>query len=79
MMGSKSKSFFEDKGTGSHARPGEPIIITYHFDRYEIKVQLGSANEFLGIIEVKVNKEFLDYMQKISRKGFHDVEEFYKD
>jgi len=28
--------------------------------------------------EIKINKDFLSFKQKITKKGFHDVSKFYK-
>jgi len=66
------------KGTGGLVSE-EFKEIVYPFGKYEIKVRLSLNNEFRGITEVKINKEFLSFKQKISSKGFHDVEEFYKE
>ncbi|GAI43482.1 unnamed protein product, partial [marine sediment metagenome] len=51
----------------------------YPFDKYLITIKLSPSNEFIGIVEIKVNKDFLSYKQKLPPKGFHDVEEFYKE
>lgn len=69
----------EKEETGGHEAQEEHKIIVYPFDRYQIKIELTSNNEFVGITEVKLNKDFLSYKQKISTQGFHDVEEFYKE
>ncbi len=69
----------ENKGTGSHEEYDNYKIIIYPFDKYEIKIKLTSDNGFIEIMEVKVNKEFLSYKQKITSKGFHDVDEFYRE
>lgn len=69
------------EGTGNHEVPKKPKEykeVVYPFDKYEIRVRLSHTNEFIGIVEVKVNKDFLSYKQKITSKGFHDVEEFYR-
>ncbi len=66
------------KGTGG-AVSEEFKEIVYPFGKYEIKVRLSLNNEFRGITEVKINKDFLSFKQKMSSKGFHDVEEFYKE
>jgi len=67
------------QGTGSLEVFDDYKIILYPFDKYQIKIKLTPANEFIGIIEVKINKEFLSYKQKISTKGYHDVDEFYRE
>ena len=66
------------KGTGDSVSEQFKEIV-YPFGKYEIKVRLSPNNEFRGITEVKVTRDFLSYKQKISSKGFHDVEEFYKE
>ncbi|MGD2249742.1 MAG: hypothetical protein PVF58_15140 [Candidatus Methanofastidiosia archaeon] len=67
------------QGTGSHDISDDYKIIVCPFDKYEIKMKLSPTNEFIEIVEVKINKEFLSHEQKISSAGFHDVDEFYPD
>lgn len=67
------------KGTGSHDLIEDYKIINYPFDKYQIKVKLTPNNEFIGIIEIKINKEFLSHKQKIVSKGYIDVDEFYRE
>lgn len=49
------------------------------FDKYNIVVELGPNNEFLGVDEVSIDKDFMSYKQKSSTSGYHDVEDLYKD
>lgn len=67
------------KGTGSPDFPIEYKDVVYPFDKYEIKVRLTPNNEFIGIVEVKINKDFVSYKQRLAKKGFHDVEKFYRE
>ena len=71
----------KNQGTGSHDKSEDEDykIIRYPFDKYQIKIKLTPTNEFIGIIEVKINKEFLSHKQKIASKGYHDVDEFYPE
>ena len=69
----------KNQGTGAHKESSRHKIIVYPFDKYQIKVKLTPANEFVGITEVKINKEFLSHKEKITRQGFHDVDEFYRE
>jgi len=69
----------KNQGTGSHEKLDDYKIILYPFDKYQIKIKLSPSNEFIGIVEVKVNKEFLSHKQKITSQGFLDVEEFYQE
>jgi len=82
-MGLQEKDYdydnLKNQGTGSHKELDEYKIILYPFDKYQIKIKLTPSNEFIGIIEVKINKEFLSHKQKITSEGFHDVDEFYPD
>ena len=68
---------FTSQGTGSLGKIGDYKIISCPFDRYEIKIKVTLNNEFVEIVEVGINKDFLTQKQKISLHGFHDVEKFY--
>lgn len=70
---------FQKEGTGSREVTKEYKEIVYPFGKYQITVRLSPGNEFIGISEVKVNRDFLSYKQKMISKGFHDVEEFYRE
>jgi len=52
-------------------------IVSVQFERYRIKVKLGGSNEFLGIVEVGVNKDFRSLRERIESQGGHDVSDFY--
>ena len=69
----------KNRGTGSHGDMDDFKIIPYPFDKYQIKVKLTPTNEFIGIVEVGINKDFLSYKQKTTLRGFHDVDEFYRE
>ena len=79
ITGICAKDLFKNQGTGSHEDVRDYKIITYPFDKYQIKVKLTPDNKFIDIIEVQINKDFLSYKQKITPLGFHDVEEFYRE
>ena len=68
---------FTSQGTGNPDNAGHYKIISCSFDKYEIKIKLTLNNEFVEIVEVGINKDFLTQKQKISIQGFHDVEKFY--
>lgn len=69
----------KNQGTGSHDLADNFKEIIYPFDKYQIKIKLTNANEFIEIMEVKVNKEFLSYKQKLTSQGFIDVNEDYPE
>ena len=64
--------------TGSHDFL-EKKYVNCPFGKYEIMVELTLDDKFLGITQVKLNKDFRTFSQKISRRIVHDVEEYYKD
>jgi hypothetical protein len=70
-----------DKGTGAKGseitKPYKRIV--YPFGIYEITIKLGESNEFLGILEVKANKDFMEFRKKAGQTGFQDVDEYYED
>jgi hypothetical protein len=52
------------------------------FDRYVIKIRLSPSNEFMGIEEISVDKDFLSNQQKLvsmATTGYHDVEQYYQE
>lgn len=76
-MDTKEENF--KVGTGEHDKSEDYKIITYNFGKYQIKIKLPQNNEFIEITEIRINKDFLSYKQKIETQGFHDVDEFYRE
>ena len=54
-------------------------LLAYPIDRYVVYVELDEGNRFVGITEIRINKEFLSSKQKLASMAFTDVDEFYKD
>lgn len=52
-------------------------IIEYPFDKYLLKIALTITNEFLAVVEIKINKDFLTYKEKIINQSHYDVDEYY--
>lgn len=70
------------EGTGAHVEETQinTKIIGYPFGRYNIKVQLSENNEFLGIEEIELMRDFLSDKQKISFVGRElDLKKIYPD
>ena len=65
--------------TGSSGGYEDCQTIQYPFDKYIIKVKLSLKNEFIGIEEIIINKEFVSYVQQNRVRGFHDTDGFYPD
>ncbi|MEK9137488.1 MAG: hypothetical protein AAB393_10230 [Bacteroidota bacterium] len=70
---------FTDQGTGTARDAGDFVVVTCVFDRYEIKVKLTPTNQFVGIVEVKINKDFLSHRQRLGARNYLDVEEYYRE
>lgn len=68
-----------EQGTGGRGEGYDYQIVSYPFDRYEIKVKLSPSNQFIGITEVKLNKNFLAHRQRIGAQGYLDVDEYYRE
>lgn len=68
---------FISGATGNPEETGDYKIISYPFDKYKIKIKVTLSNEFVEIVEVGINKDFLTQEQKIRLQGYHDVEKFY--
>jgi hypothetical protein len=69
----------KNQGTGGYDISNDYKTIIYPFDKYQIKIKLTQDNKFIGITEIKINKDFLSHKQKIASLGFHDVDEFYRE
>lgn len=69
----------EPEATGDMTEDYGYKTISYPFDRYEIKVKVTSTNEFVGITEVKINKDFLSHRQRIGTLSYLDVDEYYRE
>ena len=67
----------EDEARDTTSPTPSVRIVSVQFDRYTIKVKLGGANEFLGIVEVGVNQDFRSLRERIESEGSHDVSDFY--
>jgi len=65
--------------TGSISEGEDYNIISYPFEKYEIKVKLSPRNEFIEIVEVKVNKDFLSHKQRMGIQTYLNVDEFYRE
>lgn len=67
----------KDSGTGSHKFATESYITRIcPFKQYLIIVKLTTDGRFVGIEEVRVNKDFRSYKQKISQKIHRYVDEY---
>jgi hypothetical protein len=49
------------------------------FGQYEVTVLLGPSNEFLGVLQIAIKKDFLSQEQKLLAHDVHHVEDIYKD
>lgn len=70
---------FREQGTGGRGEGYDYQIVSYPFDRYEIKVKLSPSNQFIGITEVKLNKSFLSHSQRIGTQNYLDVDKYYRE
>ena len=70
---------FTKQATGSIGEVEDYKIISYPFDKYEIKVKVSPSNQFMGIIEVKINKDFLSHRQRMGIQTYIDVDAFYRE
>ena len=49
-----------------------------HFNKYEITVRLGPSKEFLGIVQVAVQKDFLSLTQRVASNDSLNASDFYE-
>lgn len=65
--------------TGEKIPKSSPREVVYPFGHYEIVVSVSDEGKFVGIVEVRVNKDFRDYKQKKESRGYHDVTDLYEE
>ncbi len=70
---------FAKQATGSIGEGEDYKIISYPFDKYEIKIKLTPSNELIEIVEVSINKDFLSHRQRIGIQTHIDVDAFYRE
>ncbi|MGV8123500.1 MAG: hypothetical protein AB2L14_27420 [Candidatus Xenobiia bacterium LiM19] len=76
----KDYEMTDSGGTGEpDGYENEHIIRTFPFGQYEIMVELSLKNEFIGIVGIKINKDFRSYKQRTLSQEFHDVSEYYQE
>jgi len=71
-----TRDTFSGQNTGDNGPSS--IVITVPFDRYEIVLELGPRREFLGIVEVRIGKDFRSVQQKVESTDYHDVSDLYE-
>lgn len=50
-------------------------IIKYPFERYSVSIELTPKNEFVGITEITLNKDFRSLQEKLRTDKFFNIEE----
>jgi len=53
--------------------------VLYPFGPYEVLMRLSSSGEFIEIVEIRLNKDFRTFKQKVESRGYHDVNDIYED
>lgn len=80
LISKYSKLLNESGGkTGDIGRQEAVYEIDYKFDRFIVKIHLDRDGKFLGISEIKVNKNFLNREQKLKSVNDDDFSQYYKD
>lgn len=72
-MSNKTEALKKDDGTG-RGTTAEFVSKVYSFDKYEIVVKLTTDGKFVGIDEVRVNKDFMSN-KRTSSEIFTRVDE----
>jgi hypothetical protein len=70
----------EHFNTGTESsKPKDSTILTYKFEQYDIDVKLTPDGKFLGIEEVRINKDFRSFKNKTPQRIFAEVDELPSD
>jgi hypothetical protein len=66
------------QGTGSRPAPAVKRVMVVELDQYEVSIALDENDRVLGVLEVRVKKDFRNINQKLASTGYIDVEQFTK-
>ena len=66
----------KSKKSGTMAGKNNYEKKTVLFEKYEIIVELTSDGKFIGIEEVRINKDFRDYAHRIRHKAFEYIDSY---
>jgi len=64
-------------GTGSTTSVGRTM--TFELDQYEVVLAVTEDNRVLGVVEVRLKKDFRNIQQRVGSTGYIDVENFVKE
>jgi len=70
---------FIAQSTGRISESEDYKILTTTFDRYDIKIKVSPRNEFIEVLEVKINKDFLSQKQRMGVQSYLDVDKYYRE
>lgn len=65
--------------TGSFDLDQNIRLIDYAFGPFQVKIRVNESNQFLGITEISINKQFVNPITIANKKGFEEIEEYYKE
>lgn len=65
--------------TGGQAMAPSTRLVKCVLGRFEVTVILSGSNEFLGIKEIAVQKDFRSHEQRLAGSRVHEVDEYYKE
>lgn len=65
--------------TGDQAGDEDSYVIICPIGKYQVSVRLTADGHFLGIVEVQINKSFIDFKRLSTSGEYHDVDKFYKE
>lgn len=72
------KQSFAMSPTGEHPRELS-IRRTVKFARYDIEIELTESGKFLGIVSIKIPKDFAEALKSNLNPSIHDVEKYYRE
>lgn len=68
-----------NSGTGSYQVQENYKTKLCNFNGFTVVIRLTPDDKFVDIEEIRINKDFLSIEQKATLKGFHEVDEYYKE
>jgi SepF-like predicted cell division protein (DUF552 family) len=66
------------QGTGSRSAASIARVMVVELDQYEVVIALTEDDKVVGVVEVRVKKDFRNIQQRIGSTGYIDVNQFVK-
>ncbi|QEE15625.1 hypothetical protein DSAG12_01451 [Promethearchaeum syntrophicum] len=74
---SNEDDIFDQIGHFKHENPETFLIVKYPFEKYLVSIKTDVEGKFLGITEIEINQDFINYEKLKIKSSEVNIEQFY--